>query len=109
MGAWGYKVNENDAAGDFYDSLVGSKDAAKIVEKALKSNYPEEIRAAAQFLAAIAKYAGSAWLFDDHFARAKAALQDLIEDEEWVRSWDEPATIKKELKRELVKLNKAAY
>ena len=106
MGAWGYKVNENDGACDFYDSLTGLKDATKIVEKTLKSGYPEEIRAIAQFLMAVRKYAGSAWLFDDHFARAKAALEDLVSDRDWIDSWDEPATAKRELKKQLATLNK---
>lgn len=101
MGAWGYKVAENDDAADFYDSLAGSRDIAKVVEKALKTGCPETVRAAAQFLAAIRKYADNASLFDDHLERAKAALEDLVEDTKWIRSWDEPATIRKELRKEL--------
>ena len=101
MGAWGYKVYENDDAGDFYIRLTESKDAAKILEKALKGGEPCEVRAAAQFLVMIRSYMQSACLFDEHLARASAALKDLLEDKEWIDAWNDPPAIKRELKKEL--------
>jgi hypothetical protein len=106
MGAWGYKFDDNDSAGDLLDVLNRSNDAVKIIEKILKSGDPEEMRVVAHFLTIIRNYMTSAYVFDDHIARAEAALQDLIDNKDWIDSWDNPPTIKKELKKELMALRK---
>jgi len=107
MGAWGHKFNENDEAGDFYDLLIGSKDAAKILEGTLRRGSPHEIRAAARFLVIIRSYVQSARLFDEHLTRAVAALKDILGDKEWIDAWDDPPAAKRELKKELAALNKS--
>jgi hypothetical protein len=90
MGAWHYGPFDNDAALDFSANL----DA--ILLDGLTSKYNEEKRAAANLV----KIIGAVQLYDE----AYAALNSILNDDEWINNWDDPEQVLQQIESELGEL-----
>jgi hypothetical protein len=102
MGAWGHGPFENDDAGDFLDTIKEVKNPMKELERALCGYNENERRAAAAFVALLAKFDRRS------LSRIKKigvkALNDLLNDKDFVEDWRSPRTIKRRLKKEIKEL-----
>ena len=106
MGAWGYGTFENDGALDHF-WVVTEKIAECFTEKKpytySTTNFGsiEEMRVAAQLLVSIHRLLS----IDDTFlSKAYKAVKAISEDEEWISSWDDEKTIRKEIASELAQI-----
>jgi hypothetical protein len=90
IGAWHYGPFDNDIALDFSANLNS------ILLDGLSSQYNEEKRAAANII----KIIGSGHLYDE----AYAALNSVLNDDEWINNWDDPEQVLQQIEAELGEL-----
>jgi len=102
MGAWGYGPFDNDDAGDFLDSIKEVKNPMKELERAIHSYNENERRAAVAFVTFLTQFDRRS------LSRIKKigvkALNDLLNNEDFIKDWDSPRTIKRRLKKEIKEL-----
>jgi len=106
MGSWGYKAFDDDQACDFFDNLAKSNDVTSIIKTTLKSGEDGEDRAAAHFLYVIRKYIINPSLYEQHIKEAIGNLEALLKNKDYIEGWDDPAAIKKAVKKQLTALKK---
>lgn len=104
MGAWDYGPFDNDDASDFWWELRTATNPMKVLRARLNDNrqgYELERRAAAvivEFLGRFDRRTLNAMKKD-----AKKALEELLSGD-WVDTWDEPPKIRRELRKEIKRL-----
>jgi len=98
MGAWGYGPYENDSALDWLGDNITDR-----VEKGLRSKDEAEVRVAA---AVITDYLGKRDASDDLIDDAIEKLEQLLDNERWVGSWNEPKKIRPAIKRQISRLKR---
>lgn len=99
MGAWGHKVWDNDDASDV---MVWVSD---LLEKISKKKFadPNEIRAVAEIVLKLDKV----FIFDSPLVKMlQDKLQNILNDKEWIESWNSEGEIKKDLRRQIRCLDK---
>ena len=102
MGAWGAGPLENDAAADWLHDLFEGTHFAERVADGLASQEPEEVRAAAWLIGALGRvYVWPIDRIDADRAAARAALEKLLADEEWLSSWADRGEIEQALREQL--------
>jgi hypothetical protein len=102
MGSWGYKPYENDDAGGFFCTLTEADDAVRVITKALKRGSEDgEARAAAHTLAIIRKYVARPYLYLQDINKSIQRLELLLNDDEYLNDWNDPADAKKAIQKEL--------
>jgi len=101
MGAWGVEPFENDTAAEFADKLRA------VTFTGLRSRDPLVVRAAAE--AMLLLDAAGLHVGKDFFQDAKYRLQEMIEDERFVSSWNEPRAILASLRRQLKRVAARGY
>jgi len=92
MGAWGYGPFETDGAGDFGDGI------AKKIVAGIRSRDEQVARAAAQLLVDTdrALHIGA-----DFASDAVGRLEEMLDDEAFLRSWDDGAKIRSAIRAQM--------
>lgn len=91
MGAWEYGIYDNDTALDFVGDLESF-----FIEKLNGSKEPEEIRV----IADIAQH-----LDLEILPNCVEELEFLLDDEDWINTWNDPDRIKGMIQEEIKKCN----
>ena len=105
MGAWGYGPFDNDCASDVIGNVL---DPIRKISWAKKPEYEEVIAAVHTLLVfkgteefESAVYAAEIWP-----TMLRDKLKDALNDQEWLKNWDDPYAVKVNIRRDLRKLNK---
>jgi hypothetical protein len=102
MGAWGEEPYDNDTAGDWFDDTMDKMKIAKRVEKALKSKWENEQRAAAYLLEQLGRvYIYPIDHLERHLAMASVRMQQILDDKEWIGDWKNPRAIRASLRKQI--------
>jgi hypothetical protein len=119
MGSWGAGPYENDAAADWFNSLLKPKARERLDRKLSETlltepGVPEgdrtavgEFRAACHLLAALGdpfSWPGEKIPGDELWSRAISGLRALQADEAWLATWTDPSGIRGSLRREIAAL-----
>lgn len=98
MGTWGTGPYESDSAGEWLSETL-----VPPIEKALKKGSDADARVAA---AALTDYLGKHESVADLVDLAIERLEDILEDEDYVESFTDPAAAKRAVKSQIRKLRK---
>jgi len=108
MGAWGYKIFENDDALNFMDNI--SKPIEKILQKVNFSEYYyNEIRAAIEVAIFFHKAGYVIYISEGNCPWTQSALQKLntiLNNTEYIKGWDNQEKIKQSLKTQIENIKK---
>ena len=109
MGAWGEKAYENDSAADWFGGVfdtVAEKVQALLDAPVEERLYPE-YRAAAWMLTKIGRtYVYPTDSLDDHLSKLHDRLQTIRNDKDWMDSWQDQDTIKKEMDDQILQMQR---
>lgn len=102
MGAWGYKSFDNDTASEFISEMLVPVE--KILKKKRIYNYEyDEFRAAAEFVIRMSP----CYIFDKEIIEPLLdKLQFIIDDVQWIKEWNSPVSIRRDLTRQITDLTK---
>lgn len=94
MGAWSYGPFDNDTALDWLHGLE------KTITDALVSSDPDVVRAASHITAILTS---STKLFckSTIAQEAEEALESLLDNQKWIKSWDKKQLIEEEINKDL--------
>lgn len=110
MGAWGHKAFDNDHALDWAGTVIDDDFWGK-VKKGLEGNNHDEIRAAAGITIAVLSGCRGVTPYGFNILKiAYDALKRVLNDSEWLDSWDNPEVVRNEVKQQmnaLAKINPA--
>ena len=109
MGAWGEGPLDNDSSADWFGDLMEKTKLPDHVEKALRSDYYPNVRAAAWLLERI----GFTFVYDvdrlnDQLNLAIERLRSIRSDDDWINGWTDSAKIKRELNKQIEALESLA-
>lgn len=100
MGAWGYKVFNNDTSCDLM--YEWTEPIHKILKKKLSHQYDyDQVRAAAEFIIRMSP----CYTFDLEMVNPLIEkLQYIVSDQNWIGSWNKKASIKRDINRQINEL-----
>jgi hypothetical protein len=103
MGAWGYKAFQNDTACDFmFDIEAPIKNLFK--KKSISQHQYDKFRAAGEIVIKLSEV----YSFDEEEIIDKLIekIQIIVNDADWISTWDDPDLMTKDLKRQIKQLTK---